>query len=62
MTVWINNDVIIGPVSCEHLAYIARYGGNGDNILDILESSLTGQIDSIRIEVKYSEFKNGNYK
>jgi len=50
ITFCINGQEIIGPVSGENLAYIARFGGRGD----LLESFFpAGRIESLHFWVTY---------
>ena len=54
ISIFINHDLIVGPITGEELAYVARFGGWDADQLDLMETVLTGgQIKDIQVLVKY---------
>jgi hypothetical protein len=52
ITITINGVTIVGPMSGEMLAYVARYHG-GLGYVDMMEDILTDKIESVHFYVKY---------
>lgn len=57
LTICVNGAVILGPMTGEQMAYIAKYGGFERDQLDLMEGYLVDQtrIDELKFLVRYVE-------
>ena len=54
ITITINGQDVVGPLTGQAMAYIARYGGFHNGYVDLLESyHPAGRIDHVGFHVKY---------